>query len=30
MIKVVERVKAEYSEEEQKDLNDMTLLITGW
>ena len=30
MIKVVERVKAEYSEEEQKDLNDMTMLITGW
>ena len=30
MIELAESVKENYSEDEQKDINDMIMLLTGW
>ena len=30
MLSLIEKVKADYNEDDQKDLNDVTMLLTGW
>ena len=30
MLSLIEKVKGDYNEDDQKDLNDVTMLLTGW